>query len=248
MNKRISVVKIRAFFKGLKKIWKRAAVLGGILAGVALLGGGILFYKAGEIYDFEDTSDGVHLPPVDAIVCLSGGKGRISAAADIWYRYRMNRLKPVPSLSGLSPQGAADRPPVLYISGMGQRSSWRSFRRSLRRGVREVIQPSQVVLETESSNTEANAKFLLRYAEQHGWERILLMTSVYHMKRSAFIFDRVLASAQKPIRVETLSIVQEQFERAEWKSSWQGIRMTLWEYIKWIYYRNAWSSFRGART
>lgn len=29
----------------------------------------------GDIYEYQDSVDGVHLPPIDAIVCLAGGGG-----------------------------------------------------------------------------------------------------------------------------------------------------------------------------
>ncbi|MBI3534975.1 MAG: hypothetical protein HY072_05770, partial [Deltaproteobacteria bacterium] len=45
------------------------------------------FFSAGEIYEYKDTVDGVHLPKVDVIVCLAGGRGRITQASDLWYRY-----------------------------------------------------------------------------------------------------------------------------------------------------------------
>src|SRR5271170_1459633 len=55
----------------------------GMFLGVLLLA----FFAGGVIYDFEDTVHGDVLPPVDAIICLAGGKGRIPVAADLWYRY-----------------------------------------------------------------------------------------------------------------------------------------------------------------
>src|SRR5690348_11457137 len=57
----------------------------GMISGCLTLG--IAYYSAGEIYEYQDTVDGAHLPNIDAIVCLAGGRGRIAAAGDLWYRY-----------------------------------------------------------------------------------------------------------------------------------------------------------------
>ncbi|MEK6580348.1 MAG: YdcF family protein [Bdellovibrionota bacterium] len=205
----------------------------GIVSGVLILA----FILAGEIYEYQDTVDGVHLPRVDAIVCLAGGRGRIVAAGDIWYRYWELSQGVVPG-AGRSP--VPERPPLLYISGMGHQSTWGDFLKNLRRGVRGVIYPETVVLEKESFNTEANALWLLRYAELHHWDRVLLMTSPYHMKRARYIFEQVLKKSKTPLAIETLSVFQEPFEPGEWRSGVHGIHVTLQEYLKLIYYRSVW--------
>ena len=40
----------------------------------------LAYVMAGDIYEYQDTVDGVHLPEVDAIVCLAGGRGRAAEA------------------------------------------------------------------------------------------------------------------------------------------------------------------------
>ena len=67
-----------------RKTWNRMLVLFAV-ASLGMVVGALLLASilAGEIYDYQDTVDGVHLPKVDAIVVLAGGKGRISAAGDL---------------------------------------------------------------------------------------------------------------------------------------------------------------------
>src|SRR3954468_24192617 len=80
----------------LKQALKRWAVfLGSLLLGMALGILSLAFVLAGDIYEYQDTVDGVHLPPVDAVICLAGGRGRIQAAGDIWYRYWELTQEPV---------------------------------------------------------------------------------------------------------------------------------------------------------
>jgi uncharacterized SAM-binding protein YcdF (DUF218 family) len=207
--------------------WKKVLLLP-VVAIVGMVIGALLFASvmAGEIYEFQDTVDGVHLPQVDAIVVLAGGRGRISNAGDLWNRYRE--------------QFPRDQVPVLYVSGMGHQSSWSSFARQLRRGVLEVIRPENVVLETESMNTEENARWLVRTVRQRGWKKILLTTSSYHMKRARMMLDETFRSLGTPVAIETLSIYQDPFEQAEWRSSFIGFRVTLIEYLKLIYYKHFW--------
>jgi hypothetical protein len=208
-----------------------------VFSGVLMGMGFFAYISAGEIYDYTDSVDGVHLPQVDAIVCLAGGRGRIAAAGDIWYRYWELAQAPVHG-AGRSPY---PRPtPVLYISGMGRQSNWSVLTRQVRRGVLDVLTPVDVVLEKESSNTDENARWLARYAAEHGWERILLVTSSYHMKRARYIFERVLGTFEPPVVVETLSVYQEPFEPNEWREGLHGTRVTLIEYLKWVYYKIFW--------
>lgn len=213
--------------------WRSAGLVVGVLMASALAGGSLALYLlAGNLYDYQDTVDGTHLPSVDAIVCLAGGRGRIAAAGDLWVRYWERAQAPL--------VGEPRRVPVLYISGMGPQSTRASFEAQLRRGVSELLKPEQVVLERESSNTEANAIWLARYARQAGWSRVLLVTSPYHMRRAQMIFGRTLLAERMPVEVETLSIFQEPFEPGEWAGSLHGIRVTMLEYLKWTYYRAFW--------
>ncbi len=192
--------------------WFRLSIA--LVLGICLGAFSLAYLLAGDIYEYQDTVDGVHLPEVDAIVCLAGGRGRIAAAGDIWYRYWEAVHSPVVG-AGRTP--LPSNPPVLYMSGMGHQSTWKGFTRQLRRGVLEVIKPDHAVLETESDNTDENAKYLTRYAKSHGWDRILLMTSPYHMKRARLIFDANTKMAGLNMSIETLSIFQEPFEPGEWR-------------------------------
>ena len=199
---------------------------------LGLFSGALLFtfFKASALYSYVDTLDGANLPIADSIVVLAGGRGRIAAAGDFWFRYYEREE--------INPASAA---PLLYISGMGPNSNWSSFEKSVRPGVLKAMKPSNVVLETESRNTEENALWVVKNARLRGWKRIVLMTSPYHMRRSKFIFAKVLEEADLKLEVDTLTIYQEAFSSEEWRESFNGIRVTMLEYVKWLYYTSFWT-------
>jgi uncharacterized SAM-binding protein YcdF (DUF218 family) len=200
------------------------AVLFAALVGFALGVLALAWMNASVLYEDLDTCDGVNLPPVDAVVVLAGGRGRIAAAGDIWYRYWEDAQNP----------DRTKRVPVFYISGMGPKSSWSTLESQVRRGVAPILQKETVVLETESSDTLENADYFLRNAKQYAWKRILLITSSYHMVRSREIFERAIRREKIQLEVETYSIIQDPYSKHEWMWDLQGVRVTLLEYFKWI--------------
>ncbi len=202
----------------------------GIALGAILLA----YLLAGDIYDYQDSANRELLPEVDAIVCLGGGRGRISAAGDLWRRY-WEQSHPLQD-------GQSVKVPVLYFSGMGPQANWNLLAKQIRREISQKIRVEDVVIEKESSNTDTNARWLVRYAREHHWKKILLMTSSYHMKRARFIFDHVLNTQKSDLQIETISVYQDPFAAKEWRNDPNGVRVTLIEYLKWVYYRTVWGS------
>jgi uncharacterized SAM-binding protein YcdF (DUF218 family) len=217
--------------KILRRFLSKMSLLGvGITAGAFVLS----YLLAGEIYEYQDTVSESQLPSVDAVVCLAGGRGRIAAAGDLWYRYWEQAHQT---------QFTGQKTPILYFSGMGRQANWAVLSKQFKRPVSLVIRSSDVVIEKESSNTDTNARWLARYAQERHWRRILLLTSSYHMKRAQFIFDHVLKTQENPIDVETFSVYQDPFTLKEWREGPNGVRVTLIEYLKWVYYKSIWRSF-----
>ncbi len=206
----------------------------GITLGVAM----VFTFSAGAIYEYRDSLDGAVLPKVDTIVCLAGGKGRISAAGDLWYRYY--EAHQVDSENPL---------PILYFSGVGPQANWSTLGKQLRPGVLKALKPENVVIENQSTNTEENALWLIRYARERQWKQVVLMTSPYHMRRAKMMFLRIIEAAQALgvgdrmgylTSIETLSVIQDPYEPGEWYSTFQGVRVTVFEYFKLLYYQTFW--------
>jgi uncharacterized SAM-binding protein YcdF (DUF218 family) len=202
------------------KYWisKLMAVLFGMVLGMLLIG----YISAGTVYDYQDTFVAETTPKVDVIVCLAGGRGRIRTAGDLWMRYY---LKDKTNL------------PILYISGMGRQANWNTLSQLLDPEVFHVIRPSDVVLETRSSNTVENAQWFASFSNQRNWKRFVLVTSSYHMKRANLILDRVLAqSGNRGYEIQTYSIFQAPFTQDSWKKGMNSIQVTMEEYFKGLYY------------
>jgi uncharacterized SAM-binding protein YcdF (DUF218 family) len=192
---------------------------------------------AGTIYRYQDTvQDEQVLPAVDVIVCLAGARGRIEAAGELWLEYWKKHQR-----------GELTKVPFLYFAGTGPQATWNLIEQRMSPEVREVLISELVIVERESVNTYENALFFARHFQQERWESYLLFTSNYHMKRSQFLFQKVMS--ELPIlkgrqpnfgRVETLSFSQSPFLPTEWKRDSYGVRVTLIEFIKWTYYSYVW--------
>jgi uncharacterized SAM-binding protein YcdF (DUF218 family) len=198
----------------------------------------LAFLLAGDLYDPSPTlSSQTHtLPDVDAIVCLTGGRGRIQMAGELWFRYLDQTLN--------TPPETADPPPlpILYLAGAGHQANWNTLLgRQLNHTLLQFLEPENVIIENESENTDENARWLLKFAQQRSWRRMILVTSSYHMKRSHYLIERTFRAAHVPMQIETYAVPQELFTQKNWRNDLLGIRVTLQEYLKWVYYRAFWT-------
>ncbi len=221
-------------------------VLFGFFGGVGVLA----FFAANSVYEFDDTGSVKDLPPVDTIVVLAGGRGRIRAASDLWYRYaqksmanqpvpieppKTKRLKKKKFQEKKQPARSLVGVPVLYVSGMDAHADWETFARQVRPEVLKHLDKKWVVLETVSVSTQENAIWFKRQASKLGWRTIVLVTSGYHMRRARYIFEEVVGKNE--IRA-TYSVLFDPHMAGKWRNSFAGVRLTLNEFFKLIFYRS----------
>jgi uncharacterized SAM-binding protein YcdF (DUF218 family) len=186
---------------------------------LALLSGAImsavvfLWMAAGEIYDYHDTFAPSSKP--DVVLCLAGGKSRIPIAVDLWSKL--------------------GKTPTLFLSGVGPQTGFETL---LEQGVsREMIatlKESKVIFENVSENTFENAQIFATFARQNRWKRVVLVTAGYHIRRAQFILNKALDS---DVVIDTFTVDSVHFDRNEWHKDAYAVRVTLIEYIKWLYYR-----------
>jgi len=194
-----------------------SVLLGGFLAAATLV-----WFSAGEIYDYSDSFDfSRDGREIEVVVVLAGGKGRIPLAVELWKKIRDSRT------------GRAE--PVLFLSGLGPYTGVEAL---AGQGVRpddvKLFTKENLVFENVSENTYENAQLFASFARQKNWKQVLLVTASYHMRRAEFTLKRTLDS---DVRVRTETLDAGHFGRNEWRKDEYSIRVTVLEYFKWLYYR-----------
>lgn len=160
----------------------------------------------------------------DGIIVLTGGAARISQALS------------------LLQNGDADR---LLISGVNVATSREALRQQL--DADKELFTCCVDLGREAINTEGNAAEAAAWVRSHGFDRIILVTSNYHMPRSLIEFQRYLPevtviahpiAAGSPTNGGFLGFLSDP----------HGLRLLLLEYSKYIVAVSrsvAWDSWRS---
>ena len=193
-----------------------------IISGILITAAIFLWFAAGEIYDYQDSfnlaRDG---SKIDVVVVLAGGKRRIPIAVELWRQ--ISELKPV------------GQKPVLFLSGVGPSAGPETL---LEQGVPKstvsLLTKENVIFENVSENTFENAQLFLSFARQKKWKHAVLVTAGYHMRRAEFILKKVIGNE---VEIQTDTVDAVHFDRNEWHKDAYAIRVTLIEYIKWLYYR-----------
>lgn len=147
--------------------------------------------------------------PVDVIVCLTGGKGRIRHALEL-YEKGYGRL--------------------LYISGIDPQVQMKEILRELK--FVGPIDERNLILENVATNTIENAKQVNQFMHDRHLSSALLVTSIYHVRRSNFIFRKILP---KDVHIEVTWLEHEPFDEGDWWKTWNGISVTVSEFLKFFY-------------
>lgn len=175
---------------------------------VMLLG---MIWGAGVVYsELPDPARlGPDFKPVDVIVCLTGGKGRIRHSIELFEKGYGN---------------------LLYISGIDPQVQITEIMKELKRA--GPINETNIILENVATNTIENAEQVAMFIRQRGLKSMLLVTSSYHVRRSSFIFRRLLP---QDVQIETTWLEVEPFDQKAWWKSWKGIVVTVTEFLKFFY-------------
>ncbi|WP_082767518.1 YdcF family protein [Bosea sp. PAMC 26642] len=147
----------------------------------------------------------VAVPRTDAIVVVTGGSQRVGDAI---------------SLLG------ADRGSRLLISGVNEKTG-RDELAKLNPSARELM-ACCVDLDYRARNTIGNAIEARRWARKHKFGSLLLVTSNYHMPRTAAEF----AHAMPGVRIVPHPVVSDQIDTAVWWNEWRTIKVLVPEYLK----------------
>jgi uncharacterized SAM-binding protein YcdF (DUF218 family) len=195
-----------------------------VTALVGIVGTAALFlwFAAGEIYDYSDTfALERDAAKVDVVVVLAGGKGRIPQAVSLWKEIRDRKGK--------------NQEPILFLSGLGPGNGIETFAgQGVPEGMVRLLNRDNVVFENVSENTLENAQIFASFARQKRWKSVVLVTAGYHMRRAGFILRKVL---DPEVELLTETVDARHFGRNEWHHDEYAVRVTIFEYLKWLYYR-----------
>lgn len=146
--------------------WVRAGSLIAVSCASLWLGG--LFTFVSQIAALKPPED----PAADGIVVLTGGADRLNAAIELLQRGEAKRLL----ISGVHPRtGPAD------LSGVTIGT--------------ESLFECCVDLDREARNTRGNARSAAKWAREHNYHRLIIVTANYHTPRSLLEFRRELPGA-----------------------------------------------------
>ena len=153
----------------------------------------ILTLSAGVLYLFldfirDDGAINASINRADAIVVLTGGKGRIERGVELYK------------------EGAAG---LLILSGVDADATLDSifFNTTI------VIPPGDIFLDKNSRSTYQNAIEVRKILESRGFRSMILITSAYHMKRAHYIFRRIMPG---DVRIESLRVKSPNFDEKRW--------------------------------
>ena len=159
--------------------------------------------------------------PADAIVVLAGGVGE-SGQAGGGYQER------VKTAVDLYQAGWAPR--MVFVSGyvFAFREAEIMKNLALSLGVPE----SSIVLETKASNTHEGVASVHGLVREQRWQRILLVSSPYHMRRALLVW----AKQAPDVHVVPTPVGQSQFYTHGRGASFAQVRGILQEYLALSYY------------
>lgn len=136
----------------------------GVLAGIVGAFAGLV--GLGHYLALEDP-----LAPADAIVAISGDQGaRTATAVDLWKR-------------GLAPL-------VVFAGSSEDPTSISSAEIMKREAVKLGVPADRVLIEPSSATTKENATRVTDLFRTYGIKNAILVTSPYHQRRAALLFDR----------------------------------------------------------
>ena len=170
-------------------------------AALILIGGFGVF-----VAHISTTKPPTHLPKLDGIVVLTGADGgRLMVGAD------------------LLRQGHGER---LLISGVNRDIKPAQIRNLL--GLDSTQFSCCVDLDYEAENTYDNAQETANWVRALGYEKVLLVTSAYHMPRAKM----EITSAMTGVDILAYPVVTEYSDDAPWWGGWDKAKLLLREYGK----------------
>ncbi len=184
---------------------RKPALIGAAIVVVAFAG-----FIIGNFFAY--VGDVVHARPsakinVDGIVVLTGGSDRIARALALLPESGAKRLL----ISGVHPKTTRKQIAVLTESHM-------------------QLFDCCVDLDRKAMNTVDNALETAKWAREKGFDKLLVVTSAYHMPRSLI----ELQSAMPDVELTPYPVVRDDLDLSGWYMHLSTTRLLLREYVKYM--------------
>lgn len=173
------------------------------LVGVLLLAGGF-FWFAAQIHDSDVTVDG----SADGIVVLTGSASRIPDAIELL---------------------AAEKGKRLLITGVYRDTRTREIARLT--PLYSKYFTCCIDLDRSALNTFGNALETKRWASEHNFNSLIVVTSNWHMPRAMAEMKHQLPLT----RLIPYPVISEKAKAEPWWSNGESIRLLLSEYLKYLF-------------
>ena len=154
-----------------------------------------------------------NIETADAIIVLTGSKGRIDAGIKLLLEKKAK---------------------VLFVSGVGKKAVLGDLSKYLLSFSPQDIEPlkESIVLGYSANSTEENAIETAEWVQQHNYKKIILVTSNYHMPRSLLLLGFTMPN----VEITPYPVIKS-------KQYWQHIstvKLVFLEYNKFLFsYINA---------
>ncbi|WP_324716532.1 YdcF family protein [Carboxydochorda subterranea] len=194
-----------------RRAWWVAVLIALLVAGVALWRTYPLVLAGMARYLVVDDGPA----PSDAIIVLGGDwKGRIQKGIEL---YREGYAPLLVVTGGLLV--APDRTQADYLAEVAERSG---------------VPAQAIVKEPRSDSTYQDAALTLELAREHGWRRVLVVTSDWHSRRAATIFRKLYGPAG--IEVRSVPSPEWRFETSRWWEYPDGGETIVIEWVRLVWY------------
>jgi uncharacterized SAM-binding protein YcdF (DUF218 family)/glycosyltransferase involved in cell wall biosynthesis len=146
--------------------------------------------------------------PSDAVVVFAGGVGESGRAGGGY----LERLKRAMELHEAGMAGT-------LVFSSGYVFAFREAEVMQEIAIANGVKASNIVLETQAANTYENVLFTRDIARKHGWRRVMLVSSPYHMRRALMVWRK----AAPDIEVVSTPVPVSQFYLHETGASLEQI-------------------------
>jgi uncharacterized SAM-binding protein YcdF (DUF218 family) len=178
-----------------------------ILAIIFALG----IFIAFSFYEFSlGFYDDYSVQKSDAVVVLTGGRGRLSPALKLFTETDSKWF---------------------LIAGVGEKISLNSIFSS---NELNNVDPEKIILEKYSRSTYQNAIHARDILLEKGVRSVILVTSTYHIKRALLIFRSIFP---ENVYIIPYAVESDNFLSENWWKTAKGLKLAILEYLKYQWYR-----------